>query len=131
MFPPSSRLALRALRPLSRSASKSSNPWPSVQGAPDEQPKARAWLGTASRISNFVIVPTVLLYAVFYADFGDHEHVFQPTVARGAEGVILLPLPEEQKLAGVSPAKPAASDEDTGADRSWCVSSATCLPILS
>ncbi|EIW59509.1 uncharacterized protein TRAVEDRAFT_58310 [Trametes versicolor FP-101664 SS1] len=126
MFPRPARIPFR-LSPLSlprllfaRHASKNSNPWPDVQGSADDQPKVRTWMGKASRISNFVIIPTVLLYAVFYADFGEHEHVFQPPRRwlQTQKASFFSLSPEEQKLAGIAPAKPAPSDDSAGAERS-------------
>ncbi|KAI0822308.1 hypothetical protein BC628DRAFT_1421980 [Trametes gibbosa] len=129
MFPPRARLplSLRSSSPsmVRRMASKNASPWPSVQGSPgtDGQPKARAWLGTASRISNFVIIPTALLYAVFVADFGEHEHVFQPPRRwlEAQKASFFSLTPDEQSLTGASPARPEGSDESFAADRSWCV----------
>ncbi|KAI0372173.1 hypothetical protein BV20DRAFT_940394 [Pilatotrama ljubarskyi] len=103
-----------------RRVSKKSNPWPSAEGASDEQPKTRTWVTTASRISNFLIIPTVLLYAVFYADFGDHEHVFQPPRRwlEAQKASFFSLSPEEQKLAGLEPPSSELSDQSSGANTS-------------
>ncbi|KAI0632135.1 hypothetical protein C8Q77DRAFT_1210456 [Trametes polyzona] len=119
-FPSPARSSPRLL--LARRASKHSNPWPAVEGSSpgSEQPKVRTWVGKASRISNFLIIPTVLLYAVFFADFGDHEHVFQPPRRwlEAQKASFFSLSPEEQKLAGVNPPTPP-SDQNTDAGRSW------------
>ncbi|KAH9891659.1 hypothetical protein C8Q73DRAFT_82072 [Cubamyces lactineus] len=108
MFFPRPRppLALRSapcspLRLPSRSASSSRNPWPQIHDAPAEKP-LRSWVSRASRISNFMVIPAVILYAVFVADFGDHEHVFQPPRRwLAAQKAAFFSLtPEEQQLAG-------------------------------
>ncbi|KAI0354976.1 hypothetical protein OH77DRAFT_1404354 [Trametes cingulata] len=106
-----------------RRSSRKSNPWPDVEGGSDEQPKTRAWVATASRISNFLIIPTVLLYAVFFADFGEHEHVFQPPRRwlEAQKASFFSLSPEEQKLAGMEPASSRSSDQSSGAKTSWCV----------
>ncbi|EJD45721.1 hypothetical protein AURDEDRAFT_165170 [Auricularia subglabra TFB-10046 SS5] len=31
-----------------------------------------------SRAANWIIIPSVIVYCVFFVDFGDHEHVFSP-----------------------------------------------------
>ncbi|KAI1789626.1 hypothetical protein LXA43DRAFT_892601 [Ganoderma leucocontextum] len=102
----------RKLRPWARSASRKSSPWPEIQGATGEQPKVRTWVAPVSRIANFLIVPTAILYAVFYADFGDHEHVFSPPRRwlEAQKAAFFSLSPEEQKLAGADTAKsePAA-----------------------
>ncbi|KAI0041980.1 hypothetical protein FA95DRAFT_1610559 [Auriscalpium vulgare] len=36
------------------------------------------WVYTASLGLRLVLVPSALLYAVFFADFGENEHVFMP-----------------------------------------------------
>ncbi|KAH9950591.1 hypothetical protein B0H21DRAFT_679394, partial [Amylocystis lapponica] len=63
-----------------------------------------SWVLTASRLSTFVVIPVTLFYAVFFADFGDHEHVFMPARrwmdARKASFFSLSPA--EREVAGVS-----------------------------
>ncbi|KAI0712158.1 hypothetical protein C8Q76DRAFT_676510 [Earliella scabrosa] len=88
--------------PATRTASRKSNPWPEPKGAA-ETPSVRTWVYPVSRIANFLIVPTAILYAVFFADFGDHEHVFMPPRRwLAAQKAAFFSLtPEEQKLAGV------------------------------
>ncbi|KAF9561357.1 hypothetical protein CPC08DRAFT_707492 [Agrocybe pediades] len=44
---------------------------------PGEDPRP-PWVYTGTRLMSFVIIPAVGLYSVFFYDFGDHEHVFQP-----------------------------------------------------
>ncbi|KAI0670751.1 hypothetical protein C8Q78DRAFT_974033 [Trametes maxima] len=118
---PAPRLALV------RRASRRASPWPEPQGSQDKQPKLRKWLSPVSRISNFVIVPTVILYAVFVADFGDHEHVFQPPRRwLEAQTAAFFSLsPEEEKLAGLKRDSPEISDHGSGATNSWCVFAVT------
>ncbi|KAI0055600.1 hypothetical protein BV25DRAFT_1779273, partial [Artomyces pyxidatus] len=36
------------------------------------------WVYTASTSLRLVLIPSALLYAIFFADFGDKEHVFMP-----------------------------------------------------
>ncbi|KAF8976946.1 hypothetical protein BDQ17DRAFT_164626 [Cyathus striatus] len=36
------------------------------------------WVYTASRLTNFVLIPATFLYAAFVYDWGEHDHVFQP-----------------------------------------------------
>ena len=43
---------------MDRSASRKSNPWPEIQGTAGDQPKVRTWIAPASRIANFLIVPS-------------------------------------------------------------------------
>ncbi|PIL22527.1 hypothetical protein GSI_15216 [Ganoderma sinense ZZ0214-1] len=97
----------RQLRPWARGASRRPSPWPEIQGPPGDQPKLRTWVAPASRIANFLIVPTAILYAVFFADFGDHEHVFSPPRRwlESQKSAFFSLSPEEQKLVGVDAAK--------------------------
>ncbi|OSX59864.1 hypothetical protein POSPLADRAFT_1092014, partial [Postia placenta MAD-698-R-SB12] len=37
-----------------------------------------SWVFPLSRFANYVVIPGTLLYAVFFADFGEKEHVFMP-----------------------------------------------------
>ncbi|KAM5535024.1 hypothetical protein V8D89_011252, partial [Ganoderma adspersum] len=124
---PSSRALLRPsplarqLRPWARSASRKPSPWPEIQGTAGGQPKVRTWVAPASRIANFLIVPTAILYAVFFADFGDHEHVFSPPRRwlESQKSAFFSLSPEEQKLAGVDAAKsePPAAVQGSGPSR--------------
>ncbi|KAF8967052.1 hypothetical protein BDZ97DRAFT_1804940 [Flammula alnicola] len=36
------------------------------------------WVYIGTRLISFAVIPAVGLYSVFFYDFGDHEHVFQP-----------------------------------------------------
>ncbi|KAI0648018.1 hypothetical protein C8Q79DRAFT_545443 [Trametes meyenii] len=104
-----------------RRASRRASPWPEPQGGTtDEKPTWRKWLSPVSRISNFVIVPTVILYAVFVADFGDHEHVFQPPRRwlEAQRAAFFSLSPEEEQLAGVKRDSPEISHHSSGATRS-------------
>ncbi|KAI0699105.1 hypothetical protein BC835DRAFT_1412758 [Cytidiella melzeri] len=38
----------------------------------------RSWFFTVYRITNFAFIPFAAVYCVFFANFGDHEHVFSP-----------------------------------------------------
>ncbi|KAI0657409.1 hypothetical protein C8Q70DRAFT_1004565, partial [Cubamyces menziesii] len=117
MFSPRRPLSLRSTpRFVSyRSASSSRNPWPPIHDAPAEKP-LRTWVSRASRISNFMIIPAVILYAVFVADFGDHEHVFQPPRRwLAAQKAAFFSLsPEEQQLAGTKPDESQSSEAGSG-----------------
>ncbi|TBU28615.1 hypothetical protein BD311DRAFT_722161 [Dichomitus squalens] len=114
MLPPSSRVPRRSYPSSSppytwaRSASRKSNPWPEPKGRVGEQPRVRAWVAPVSRIANFLIVPTAILYAVFFADFGDHEHVFSPPRRwlEAQKAAFFSLSPEEQKLVGADTTKP-------------------------
>ncbi|KAI0720445.1 hypothetical protein C8T65DRAFT_791380 [Cerioporus squamosus] len=108
-----------------RHASKRANPWPEPQGSA-EPPKVRTWVYPVSRIANFTIVPTAILYAVFFADFGDHEHVFMPPRRwLEAQKFAFFSLsPEEQRLAGVDTATSDPSKEGSGTHH-WCAPAST------
>ncbi|KZT12062.1 uncharacterized protein LAESUDRAFT_641096 [Laetiporus sulphureus 93-53] len=36
------------------------------------------WLFRFSRTANWMLIPTVIVYSVFFGDFGEQEHVFSP-----------------------------------------------------
>ncbi|KAF5314992.1 hypothetical protein D9619_006982 [Psilocybe cf. subviscida] len=36
------------------------------------------WVYVGSRVMSFALIPGVSLYSIFFYDFGDREHVFQP-----------------------------------------------------
>ncbi|OSD07209.1 hypothetical protein PYCCODRAFT_1463505 [Trametes coccinea BRFM310] len=113
----SSLLARSRLQSSQVRRASNSNPWPSVQDAPADKP-IRTWVARASRISNFMVIPAVILYAVFVADFGDHEHVFQPPRRwLAAQKAAFFSLsPEEQRLAGIEDAassKPPSEGSDS------------------
>ncbi|KAI8969636.1 hypothetical protein BD414DRAFT_258436 [Trametes punicea] len=119
MFPRPPRLSLRSRLPsVTVRRASNSNPWPDIQDAPSEKP-LRSWVHRASRISNFMIIPAVILYAVFVADFGDHEHVFQPPRRwLAAQKAAFFSLsPEEQRLAGIASGSSKTSDEGSDASR--------------
>ncbi|KAI0345765.1 hypothetical protein BDW22DRAFT_1426423 [Trametopsis cervina] len=44
---------------------------------PPEDPR-RPWFFTVYRFSNFAVIPFATAYCVFFADFGEHEHIFSP-----------------------------------------------------
>ncbi|KAI0781977.1 hypothetical protein C8Q75DRAFT_812050 [Abortiporus biennis] len=47
------------------------------QDVDSDKPLLR-WAPAVNKFSNFALIPFALCYAVFFADFGDHEHVFSP-----------------------------------------------------
>ncbi|KAH8086628.1 hypothetical protein BXZ70DRAFT_1011720 [Cristinia sonorae] len=62
-----------------------SPPSPSIRKGPlraeEDEPKEstfRTWALAANKVATFAIIPMTLLYAVFFADFGEHEHAFMP-----------------------------------------------------
>jgi len=58
------------------------------------------WVYSTSAGLRFILIPSALFYAVFFADFGDREHVFKPPrrwLQRQWENFITM-TPEEQKL---------------------------------
>jgi len=62
--------------------------------------KFRTWALAANKIASFAIIPMTLLYAVFLADWGDHEHVFMPArrwLLRQKAAFYML-TPAEQEL---------------------------------
>ncbi|GJE98289.1 hypothetical protein PsYK624_145150 [Phanerochaete sordida] len=69
---------------------------------PEPQEHRRAWFWTAQRLSNYLVIPAVILYGVFFADFGEHEHVFSPPrrwLQQQRDAFFSL-TPEERSLAG-------------------------------
>ncbi|KAI0732050.1 hypothetical protein C8Q72DRAFT_759014, partial [Fomitopsis betulina] len=63
-----------------------------------------SWVFPLSRIANYVVIPATLLYAVFFADFGEKEHVFMPA-RRWLDGqkAAFFELSEaEREIAGVT-----------------------------
>ncbi|KAI0917334.1 hypothetical protein AcW1_007451 [Taiwanofungus camphoratus] len=49
--------------------------WAAENTPIDPRPR---WVFPLSRVANYVVIPSTLLYAVFFADFGEKEHVFMP-----------------------------------------------------
>lgn len=109
---PSSRLPCcrRAHRDAS-SKIREPRPW-AVENVPPVDPRP-SWVFPLSRIANYVVIPgmsisessahlvvpltalclATLLYAVFFADFGEKEHVFMPVRASPATfafGVVMM-----------------------------------------
>ncbi|TFK40660.1 hypothetical protein BDQ12DRAFT_679827 [Crucibulum laeve] len=56
------------------------------------------WVYVTSRLLSFTVIPAVAFYAIFFYDFGDHDHVFQPArrwaVAQKAAFFTLSPAEE-------------------------------------
>jgi len=75
-----------------------------------------SWVFPLSRIANYVVIPATLLYAVFFADFGEREHVFMP--ARrwfDTQKAAFFNLSEaEREIAGVT--KDASNSSMEGAE---------------
>ncbi|KAI0252333.1 hypothetical protein BJV78DRAFT_1201814 [Lactifluus subvellereus] len=64
---------------------------------PDPRPP---WVYSASAGLRLVLIPSILFYAVFFADFGDRDHVFMPPrrwLQRQRDAFFTL-TPEERKL---------------------------------
>ncbi|KAH9841577.1 uncharacterized protein C8Q71DRAFT_720730 [Rhodofomes roseus] len=104
-----SRAPSRNRAPLARGAHRDApskirepRPW-AVENVPPVDPRP-AWFFPINRISNYVVIPATLLYAVFFADFGEKEHVFMP--ARrwlDAQKAAFFDLSEaEREIAGVT-----------------------------
>ncbi|PFH53896.1 hypothetical protein AMATHDRAFT_113900, partial [Amanita thiersii Skay4041] len=58
------------------------------------------WVYTTSRLLSYTIIPSIVVYSVFWHDFGDREHVFQPArrwLARQKAAFFTL-SPDEQEL---------------------------------
>ncbi|CCM03524.1 uncharacterized protein FIBRA_05658 [Fibroporia radiculosa] len=51
-------------------------PW-AEENVPPVDPRP-SWVFPLFKIANYVVIPGTLLYAVFFADFGEKEHVFMP-----------------------------------------------------
>ncbi|KAI0761927.1 hypothetical protein BD413DRAFT_219709 [Trametes elegans] len=100
-----------------RCASNKTNPWPEPQGDASEPARPRTWVYRASRIVNFFIIPSVLVYAVFFAEFGDHEHVFQPPRRwlQAQKASFFALSPEERQLAGANADAPNDEAPNQGA----------------
>ncbi|KDQ33738.1 hypothetical protein PLEOSDRAFT_1099698 [Pleurotus ostreatus PC15] len=65
------------------------------------------WVYTGSRLLTYVFVPYVVFYSVFFYDFGDREHVFQPVrrwASRQRESFFSL-SPEEARIVQAEKAK--------------------------
>ncbi|KAI0070146.1 hypothetical protein K474DRAFT_911719 [Panus rudis PR-1116 ss-1] len=72
----------------SQQSQSTQQPQPTQQPLSPPQPRIRKleepepdnplpkWGLIVNKISSFVIIPTAIIYAVFFMDFGDHEHVF-------------------------------------------------------
>ncbi|KAF8237178.1 hypothetical protein L208DRAFT_1212370, partial [Tricholoma matsutake] len=58
------------------------------------------WLYNTSRLLSYTLIPSVAIYGIFFHDFGEREHVFQPArrwVAKQKAAFFTL-SPEEQKI---------------------------------
>ncbi|KDR82674.1 hypothetical protein GALMADRAFT_220663 [Galerina marginata CBS 339.88] len=60
-----------------RPMATSSHPMPKKMEGPGEDFRP-PWVYVGTRLISFAIIPAVGFYAVFFYDFGNHEHVFQP-----------------------------------------------------
>lgn len=58
------------------------------------------WVYSTSAGLRFVLIPSIIFYAVFFADFGDREHVFMPPRRwlRRQQDAFFTITPEERKL---------------------------------
>ncbi|KAF8742610.1 hypothetical protein AX14_003243 [Amanita brunnescens Koide BX004] len=63
------------------------------------------WVYVMSRLLSFTLIPTIAMYSVFFYDFGDREHVFQP-VRRWTRRQFFNLAPEEQRLLNASDKSP-------------------------
>jgi len=58
------------------------------------------WVYSTSAALRLVLMPSIIFYAVFFADFGDREHVFMPPRRwlRRQQDAFFTITPEERKL---------------------------------
>ncbi|GBE84958.1 hypothetical protein BKA93DRAFT_332767 [Sparassis latifolia] len=66
------RLPLSARR---NASDKPSQSWAELNSPVDPRP---SWGSTVMKVANVAIIPMIILYATFVADFGEREHVFMP-----------------------------------------------------
>ncbi|KAF9454795.1 hypothetical protein P691DRAFT_770316 [Macrolepiota fuliginosa MF-IS2] len=58
------------------------------------------WVYAASRMMIFTIVPSIVVYSVFFYDFGDKDHVFRPARrwALKQKAAFLTLSPDEERM---------------------------------
>ncbi|KAE9409780.1 hypothetical protein BT96DRAFT_913287 [Gymnopus androsaceus JB14] len=99
-------LPRRSLRHFSTSSARSNE-------APTEPKDFRPpWVYTLSGVASNVSIFGVMVYAIFFYDFGNDEHVFQPVrrwVARQKASIFAL-SPAEEKLIEAEKRKAEAND---------------------
>ncbi|KIP08096.1 hypothetical protein PHLGIDRAFT_127234 [Phlebiopsis gigantea 11061_1 CR5-6] len=69
---------MAGVRAYAKNVKPKPTPPPATAHLPEPEEHRRSWFWTANRLSNFVVIPMAVLYCVFYADYGDGEHVFSP-----------------------------------------------------
>ncbi|KAF8177000.1 hypothetical protein BJ912DRAFT_692567 [Pholiota molesta] len=78
-----------ARRPLSRrhlstEAPPAPRPMPKDETGDDFRP---SWVYLGSRMVSWIVIPGTAFYSIFFYDFGDQEHVFQPMRRWGVDTV--------------------------------------------
>ncbi|KAF9485844.1 hypothetical protein BDN70DRAFT_927193 [Pholiota conissans] len=109
-------LSRRALsrRHLSTEAPPAPRPMPKDETGDDFRP---SWVYLGSRLVSWVVIPGTGLYSIFFYDFGDHEHVFQPVRRWGADTVngFFSLSSSEKRLQLEDASTPQFSDSETTA----------------
>lgn len=69
------------------------------------------WVYVGSRLMTFVMIPGILFYSIFFYDFGDRDHVFQPARrwALKQKATFLTLSPDEEHILNGNKPKPETS----------------------
>ncbi|KAF7768137.1 hypothetical protein Agabi119p4_7380 [Agaricus bisporus var. burnettii] len=72
----------------------------SSSGRDEDSDFRPSWVYVTSRLVNFTVIPCVMLYSVFFYDFGDKDHVFKPVRrwAQEQKAAFLTLSPDEKRV---------------------------------
>ncbi|KAI0269789.1 hypothetical protein BC834DRAFT_863376 [Gloeopeniophorella convolvens] len=100
------------VRPFSEKAARKVDKSNSQDVPSDPRPP---WVYSTSAGLRFVLIPSILFYAVFFYDFGEREHVFMPPrrwLQRQRDAFFTI-SPEERKLIEESTSSDRISEANT------------------
>ncbi|KAJ3568752.1 hypothetical protein NP233_g5508 [Leucocoprinus birnbaumii] len=91
--------------------SQSTNSRPGYQGHDEPADFRPPWVYVTSRLLTFTIIPGIIFYSVFFYDFGDRDHVFQPARRWALEqkAAFLTLSPDEERILNANKTKSETS----------------------
>ncbi|KAF8501037.1 hypothetical protein F5888DRAFT_1801562 [Russula emetica] len=113
--PAHSLLRRRAVKTFSQKVTQKTDRVQREDIASDPRPP---WVYSTSAGLRLILIPSILFYAIFLADFGDREHVFMPPrrwFQRQWEAFLTI-TPEERKLVEGSMSSQAGDKTPKGDD---------------
>ncbi|KXN93413.1 hypothetical protein AN958_00337 [Leucoagaricus sp. SymC.cos] len=90
---------------------QSTNSRPGYQARDEAIDFRPPWVYVASRLMTFTIIPSIVIYSVFFYDFGHRDHVFQPARqwALQQKAAFMTLSPDEERILDANRSKSETS----------------------